>query len=304
MYHPVPMKLLAEAASTPSGAPPSMRKHAALGAVWMPAGNWRRPEYYARDGESRAQSIEAEVQAVRAAVGIIDVGTLGKIEVHGPQAGEFLERVYACRYSDLKVGMSRYGLMLMRPAIIDDGGDRTPRRVDDDRSSLPPPAGPRRFRELLRLNALWGLDRAGERHRPSRRLQLCRSLVPEPPRPAADTTVRCRSSRFSACARAAFAGVAGAAAAGRVRGRARRPDPRGRGRRQAAVWQGAATRPGRPRGLRPFGVEAQRVLRLEKGYFIVGQDTDGLTDPYEANAAPPAVKFDEPLLVRQRSLKI
>jgi sarcosine oxidase subunit alpha len=58
-----------------------------------------------------------------------------------------------------------------------------------------------------------------------------------------------------------------------------------------------------PRGLRPFGVEAQRVLRLEKGHFIVGQDTDGLTDPFEANASW-AVNMQKPFFVGQRSLKI
>jgi sarcosine oxidase subunit alpha len=60
---------------------------------------------------------------------------------------------------------------------------------------------------------------------------------------------------------------------------------------------------GRPRGLRPFGVEAQRVLRLEKGHFIVGQDTDGLTDPFEANAMW-AVNMRKPFFIGQRSLRI
>jgi sarcosine oxidase subunit alpha len=60
---------------------------------------------------------------------------------------------------------------------------------------------------------------------------------------------------------------------------------------------------GAPRGLRPFGVEAQRVLRLEKGHFIVGQDTDGLTDPQEANAMW-AVAMKKPFFIGQRSLRI
>jgi sarcosine oxidase subunit alpha len=68
------------------------------------------------------------------------------------------------------------------------------------------------------------------------------------------------------------------------------------------VWQ-ALYRAGLPQGLRPFGVEAQRVLRLEKGHFIVGQDTDGLTDPFEANARW-AVNLNKPFFVGQRSLKI
>ncbi len=68
------------------------------------------------------------------------------------------------------------------------------------------------------------------------------------------------------------------------------------------VWQ-ALLRAGLPRGLRPFGVEAQRVLRLEKGHFIIGQDTDGLTDPNEANAMW-AVAMKKPFFVGQRSLRI
>jgi sarcosine oxidase subunit alpha len=68
------------------------------------------------------------------------------------------------------------------------------------------------------------------------------------------------------------------------------------------VWQ-ALLAAGVPRGLRPFGVEAQRVLRLEKGHFIVSQDTDGLTDPYEANAMW-AVAMKKPFFIGQRSLRI
>jgi sarcosine oxidase subunit alpha len=68
------------------------------------------------------------------------------------------------------------------------------------------------------------------------------------------------------------------------------------------VWQ-ALCAAGAPWGLRPFGVEAQRVLRLEKGHLIVGQDTDGLTDPHEANAQW-AVAMKKPFFVGQRSLRI
>ena len=102
MYHPVPMKLLAGRSFNVERRTPIDAQHRRLGAVWMPAGNWRRPEYYATAGESRAQSIEAEVEAVRARVGLIDVGTLGKIEIYGPQAGMFLDRVYAGKYSDIE----------------------------------------------------------------------------------------------------------------------------------------------------------------------------------------------------------
>jgi sarcosine oxidase subunit alpha len=69
-----------------------------------------------------------------------------------------------------------------------------------------------------------------------------------------------------------------------------------------AVWQALQTA-GATRGLRPFGVEAQRLLRLEKAHVIVGQDTDGITNPYEAGM-PWAVKLDKPFFVGQRSLQI
>ena len=95
MFHPVPLSHLAGRGFTPQRRTPLDAEHAARGAVWMPAGNWRRPEYYALAGRTRDQAIAEEVGAVRTRVGLIDVGTLGKIEVHGPDAAEFLDRVYA-----------------------------------------------------------------------------------------------------------------------------------------------------------------------------------------------------------------
>ena len=124
----------------------------------MPAGNWQRPEYYANTGQSRAECIEAEVRAVRTGLGLIDVGTLGKIEVCGPDAGTLLDRAYAGRYSDLRIGMTRYGLMLDEAGtIIDDG---VIARLADQRFYFTTTTGGSAtvFRELLRWNALWGLD--------------------------------------------------------------------------------------------------------------------------------------------------
>jgi sarcosine oxidase subunit alpha len=158
------------------------------------------------------------------------------------------------------------------------------------------------FRELLRLNALWGLDCAlvnvtGHRAAfnfagPASRelLQPLTDLdLSEPAFPFLG--VRC--GRIAGIAarlmRVGFVGELGYeihAAAGDA----------------VALWR-ALCAAGAPRGLRPFGVEAQRVLRLEKGHLIVGQDTDGLTDPFEANAAW-AVHMQKPFFVGQRSLKI
>ena len=96
--------------------------HAALGAVFMPAGAWERPEYYRVEGRTRLEAIRDEVKRVRTAVGLIDVGTLGKLEVRGPQAGEFLERVYTGRYANMKVGSTRYAVMCDESGVLVDEG--------------------------------------------------------------------------------------------------------------------------------------------------------------------------------------
>ncbi|HEY5808295.1 MAG TPA: 2Fe-2S iron-sulfur cluster-binding protein, partial [Povalibacter sp.] len=157
MYHPVPMKHLAGRGFTPERVTPIEPRHREAGAVWMLAGNWRRPEYYATAGESREQCIAGEVAAVRNAVGLIDVGTLGKIEIHGPDAGLFLDRAYAGRYADLKVGATRYGLLLDEAGtIIDDG---VVARLQEHCFYFTTTTGGSAgvYRELLRLNAQWGL---------------------------------------------------------------------------------------------------------------------------------------------------
>ncbi len=158
MYHPVPLKVLAGRSFNAERRTPVDALHAALGAVWMPAGNWRRPEYYAVAGESRAESIEAEVRAVRTGAGLIDVGTLGKIEIYGPQAGLFLDRAYAGKFSDLKVGMTRYGLMLDESGVIIDDGVIARLAPEMFYFTTTTGGSATVFRELLRLNALWGLD--------------------------------------------------------------------------------------------------------------------------------------------------
>jgi len=302
MYHPVAMKLLAGRSFYPERRTPIDAQHAALGAVWMPAGNWRRPEYYAVSGESRAQSIDAEVHAVRTGAGLIDVGTLGKIEIYGPDAAQLLDRVYAGRYSDLKVGMTRYGLMLDEAGVIIDDGVIA--RLGEELFYFTTTTGGSAtvFRELLRLNALWGLDCAlvnvtGHRAAfnfagPSSR-EILGALTDVNLEDGEFPYLAVRSGHVAGVAarlmRVGFVGELGYeihVAAGRG------PD----------VWQ-ALLAAGVPRGLRPFGVEAQRVLRLEKGHFIVGQDTDGLTDPHEANAMW-AVAMKKPFFVGQRSLRI
>ena len=302
MFYPVPLSHLAGRGFTPERRTPLDAEHAALGAVFMPAGNWRRPEYYAAAGKSRAEAIAAEVEAVRTRVGLIDVGTLGKIEVHGPDAAEFLDRIYTARYANLKVGMTRYALMLDEAGVIIDDGVIGRLAPDSFYFTTTTGNSATLFREFGRLAAWWGLsvglvnltghyaaiNLAGpasrEVLRAHTRLDLSESAFPYLAlREAEVAGAPCRIMRVG------FVGELGY--------EIHLPSEHA-----ASLWR-ALLATGAGAGIRPFGVEAQRMLRLEKGHLIVGQDTDGLTNALEIGA-PWALKMDKPFFVGQRSLRI
>ncbi|MBV8753903.1 MAG: sarcosine oxidase subunit alpha family protein [Hyphomicrobiales bacterium] len=99
--------------------------HAAQGATFVEAGQWLRPRAYPRPGESFNAAWRREVLSVRGTAGICDVSTLGKIDVQGPDATAFLERVYCNGFARLPVGHGRYGLMLREDGIVLDDGTVT-----------------------------------------------------------------------------------------------------------------------------------------------------------------------------------
>lgn len=96
--------------------------HLRHGAEMVAAGAWVRPRVYFRPGETMAQAIQRETKAVRFGVGICDVTSLGKIDIQGPDAGEFLNRVYINAFAKLPVGRARYGVMLRDDGIVYDDG--------------------------------------------------------------------------------------------------------------------------------------------------------------------------------------
>ncbi len=104
---------------------PMQARHETLGAVFAPLGLWLRPQAYPRNGETLHASAAREAGAVRSAVGLTDVSTLGKISVQGADAAEFLDRIYVNRVSSLPVGKARYGLMLREDGMIFDDGTVT-----------------------------------------------------------------------------------------------------------------------------------------------------------------------------------
>lgn len=300
-YHPVPMAILAGRGFTPERRTPLHSRHQALAAQWMPAGVWQRPAYYARPGLDREACIAEEVLAVRQQLGLIDVGTLGKLEVIGPQAAEFLERVYTAQYANLKVGMTRYALMCDESGVLIDDGV-VARLADDHFYFTTTTSGAAAiYRELSRLNTQWRLDCGIVNHTgayaainlagPRSRAALA-SLTALDLSAAAFPYLAVREGEVAGVParllRVGFVGEWGyeihvpAHFAG-------------------AVWD-ALLEAGAAHGIRPFGVEAQRVLRLEKGHLIIGQDSDGLTTPFEVGMAW-AMKMHKPFFVGQRSLR-
>ncbi|MGH6736907.1 MAG: sarcosine oxidase subunit alpha family protein [Methyloceanibacter sp.] len=115
----------------PSRLAPSHAWAVEQGAVFVETGAWMRALYYPRPGESPQDAVNREVATVRTKVGVCDVSTLGKIDVQGPDAGVFLDRVYANTFSTLPVGKARYGIMLREDGFAMDDG--TTARLAEDR---------------------------------------------------------------------------------------------------------------------------------------------------------------------------
>ncbi|WP_292292606.1 sarcosine oxidase subunit alpha family protein [Marivita sp.] len=104
--------------------------HEANGAHWEPVGHWRRPYAFPKSGESVKDAVHREVLATRNSLGLLDASTLGKIIVKGPDAGRFLDMLYTNMMSTLKVGKCRYGLMCTENGFLTDDG--VVARIDED----------------------------------------------------------------------------------------------------------------------------------------------------------------------------
>ena len=111
--------------SKPTRKSPMHSWHEKHNAVFVDAGVWLRPRYYKQDSEGLFEASKREAENVRKNVGVCDVTTLGKIDVKGPDAVEFLNRVYTNAWSKLPVGKARYGVMLREDGIVMDDGTTT-----------------------------------------------------------------------------------------------------------------------------------------------------------------------------------
>ncbi|MDJ0944351.1 MAG: 2Fe-2S iron-sulfur cluster-binding protein [Kiloniellales bacterium] len=299
---PERLGLLAGRRFEPERLTPMHHRHLAAGARMMTAGSWWRPAYYGAESERQA-CIDAEVRSVREAAGLIDVSTLGGLEVRGPDAAEFVERLYTFAYKKQPVGRCRYLLMTNEAGgIVDDG---VACRFAEDHFYLTATTGgvERVYRTMLWWNAQWrlevdvanvtaayaGINLAGPRAR-----ELLAGLVE-------GIDLSPRAFPYMGLREGYVAGlparVLRVGFVGELGYEIHVPASYGE-----ALWDRLIAAGGDD-GPRPFGVEAQRVLRLEKGHIIVGQDTDAMTTLEEAQLAW-AVAGMKAFFVGQRSLAL
>jgi len=282
-WSPVTLGVLAGRGHEPAKRTSIHHRHKELGATMMWTGDWRRPYGY---GDP-----QAEATNVHEAVGVIDVSTLGKLLVLGPDAAAFLERLYPNRFADLKTGRIRYGVLSTDAGrIMDDG---TIARLGDEQFYVTTTStGSEGVLEWFEWwNAVWGMDVeivnvtgalaavnvAGPRAR-----ELLARLT--------STDVSNEALKYLDARQAHVAGVPclilRIGFVGELGYELHCPSPHGEDLWDMLLAHGADL------GARPFGLEAQRLLRLEKQHIIVGQDTDSESNALAANM-PWIVKFEK-----------
>ncbi len=133
-YTPISMASIAGSARDevfqPIQRTPIQEWHEENNAFFEPVGHWRRPYCFPRDGESHSDAVSREILQTRKSLGLLDASTLGKIIVKGPDAGEFLDMLYTNMMSTLKVGKCRYGLMCSENGFLSDDG--VVARIDEE----------------------------------------------------------------------------------------------------------------------------------------------------------------------------
>ncbi len=257
------------------------RWHEDRGAAFEDVGQWKRPWYFPRSGESMHDAVNRECLAVRNSVGVLDASTLGKIDVQGPDALRLLNWVYTNAWDNLEIGRCRYGLMLGEDGMIMDDGVTT--RLAEHHylmtTTTGGAAGVLAWLEMW-LQTEW-LDLevhltsvtehwatvavAGPRAR-----ELLSELT-------SDIDLSAEAFPFMSMRAGTVAGVPARvfriSFTGELSFEINVPASYG-----MAVWN-AVMMVGEKYGVTPFGTEAMHILRAEKGYIIVGDETDGTTTP-------------------------
>jgi sarcosine oxidase subunit alpha len=257
--------------------------HVERGAVFEDVGQWKRPRYYPQAGEDMDTAVLRECAAVRAGVGILDGSTLGKIDVQGVDAGQFLDMLYTNMMSNLKVGMVRYGVMCgVDGMVIDDG---TVMRLHDNRFQVFTTTGgaahildwmeewlqtewPHLKVRLTSVTEQWHtFPVVGPKSR-----DIIGAVFP-------DVDVSNAAFPFMAWRDTSIDGVHVRVARVSFSGELAY-EVNVMGWYATALWEKLVAA-GQPYGITPYGTETMHVLRAEKGYPIIGQDTDGTNTPQD-----------------------
>jgi sarcosine oxidase subunit alpha len=276
-YAPISLAALAGRDDDPVRRSPMHDWHVEHKAVPLVAGQWIRPDHYGDPA--------AEVRNTRENVGIIDVSPLGKIDLRGPDVSKLLEFVYINRWSKLGIGRVRYGAMVGEDGVVFDDGVTA--RLEDDRYYMTTTSsGAGRvwqwLDEWMQTTAPWwdvrmtavsdgyaAMNVAGPASR-----RLLERIVE-------DVDLSAEAFGYMQARTGTVAGVPGCVVlrigfTGELSFELHVPAGFG-----LHVWM-SLLKAGTDLGVAPFGIEAQRIMRLEKGHLIIGQDTDGLTTAHEA----------------------
>ncbi|WP_308495767.1 sarcosine oxidase subunit alpha family protein [Kocuria sp. cx-455] len=258
--------------------------HLAHGAKFEDVGQWKRPWFYPQDGEDMDAAVLRECAAVRDSVGFMDATTLGKIEIRGKDAGEFLNRVYTNAFKKLKPGMGRYGVMCKPDGMVFDDGVTL--RLDEDRYFMTTTTGgaanvldwleewlqtewPELDVVCTSATEQWTtVAVAGPRSR-----DVVAKLVPE--LNVSNDAFPFMAYREVSLASGIPARICRISFSGELAFEINVP-----------TWWGAEVfedvwQAGQEYGITPYGTETMHVLRAEKAFPIVGQDTDGTVTPQD-----------------------
>jgi len=257
--------------------------HDRAGCEWEDVGDWKRPWYYPKDGETMQETLNRECLAARNAVGILDASTLGKIDIQGPDTSEFLNRIYTNAWSKLEVGKCRYGLMLKEDGMVMDDGVTT--RLGENHYLMTTTTG-------NAASVLGWLEEWLQTEWPQLKvycnsvteswatLSICgpnaRALLQEF---TSDIDLSPEAFPFMTMRQGSVAGIPARvfriSFTGESSFEINVPASYG-----LSLWT-QLMNAGEKYGITPYGTESMHILRAEKGYIIVGQETDATVTPID-----------------------
>jgi sarcosine oxidase subunit alpha len=274
---------------TPVRRLPAHREHVERGAVFDEYGGWLRPACYPRVGESQAQAIHREVLAVRRRVGLFDGSPLGKLEVVGPDAARFLNLMYYSDLATLAPGRIRYCLLLSENGKLFDDG--VVARLAEDRYLLSPSSS-HAAAVAAALEEWRQCEYSGMRVSIANVTSAWATFAVTGPR--ARTIIERLDTGIDVSTSALPHMSLAAGSIGGVPARIARVSFTGEASFEISVPAGYGAslfryleKLGTAEGITLFGIESLLVLRAEKGYILIGRDTDGTTEPQDIGMTGP-----------------